>query len=112
MFLYYNAVHQTVEADEGLDTGDETTTDNWWEDPDFWLMLSSIILAAVLIVVLIIMLVVKLVGRVSRRAPVQNNRYNAKRMRYIRKLNLQTEEDEDGADEGKKDGDADDPYND
>lgn len=112
MFLNYNAVHQTVEADEGLDTGDETTTDNWWEDPDFWLMLSSIILAAVLIVVLIIMLVVKLVGRVSRRAPVQNNRYNAKRMRYIRKLNLQTEEDEDGADEGKKDGDADDPYND
>ena len=119
MFLNYNAVHQSVEADEGLETDDEETTDNWWEDPDFWLMLSSIILAVVLILVLIIMLIVKLVGRVGKKtASKGRNRYDAKRARYIRKLNLQTEEDdetESKADAEKEDVTADNdenPYND
>lgn len=115
MFLNYNALHQNVEAEEGLETDEEESTDNWWEDPDFWLMLSSIILAIVLILVLIIMLVVKLVARIDKKASAKkNNRYDSRRARYIRKLNLQTEEDEEEAGKGgdASSGEEENPYND
>jgi Sec-independent protein translocase protein TatA len=58
-------------------------------------MLSSIILAVVLIVVIISMGITKLVKSARRKSAAQNeNRYDARRKRYIKRLNLQTEEDE------------------
>ncbi len=112
MFLNYAAIHSSVDADEGLDTDDDEDDDEWWEDPDFWLLLSSIVLAIVLIIVLIIMLVRKLVSRIGRKGPTPTNRYDARRARYIRKLNLQTEEDEDERAEGDGEEPDDNPYND
>lgn len=119
MFLDYSPIYQSVSEDTALDLTDDDD-DNWWEDTDFWLMLSSIILAAVLIIVLIIILIVKLLSKANRKSQKADNRYNAKRMHYIRKLNLKTEdeedaeEDEDEADEeeDETEDDEDNPYQD
>jgi hypothetical protein len=94
MFLDYSPLYQTVDADDSI-TSDDDDEDNWWEDSDFWLMLSSIILAVVLIVVIISMGITKLVRDARRKSSAMSeNRYDAKRKRYIKRLNLQTEEDE------------------
>jgi hypothetical protein len=94
MFLDYSPLYQTVDADDSI-TADDDDEDEWWEDSDFWLMLSSIILAVVLIVVIISMGITKLVKNARRKSAAQNeNRYDARRKRYIKRLNLQTEEEE------------------
>lgn len=92
MFLDYSTLSQNVEADSSVSNEAEDET-KWWEDSDFWLMLSSIILSAVLIIVLIVVLITKVVRNVSRRSGSYESRYSAKRKRYIRRLNLQTEEE-------------------
>lgn len=95
MFLNYSPMNQTVEADtiESEETEDEDN--DWLTDPNFWMMLSSIILAVVLIIVLIVIATIRIVRNIRRKADIkENNNYKNKRMRYIRKLNLQTEEEE------------------
>jgi hypothetical protein len=94
MFLDYSPLYQTVDADDSI-TSDDEDEDAWWEDSDFWLMFSSIALAVVLIVVIISMGITKLVRNARKKKAAQSyNRYDAKRKRYIKRLNLQTEEEE------------------
>lgn len=118
MFLDYSPIYQAVAADSTIDTSeDEEAEDKWWEDANFWLMLSSIVLAVVLIIVMLIMLIRKMIKNYSKKAQ-PNSRYDAKRARYMRKLNLkeeaeETEESEDtpvAADETESSDE--DPYND
>lgn len=94
MFLDYSPIYQAVSADSTIDvTPDEDTTDNWWEDANFWLMLSSIALAVVLVVVMIIMLIRKMLKNSHKKAP-ETGRYDARRAHYMKKLNLKEESDE------------------
>ena len=79
---------------------EEEEADKWWEDPDFWLMLSSISLAVVLLIVMIAMFISRIIVNARKaKANKQSNRYDATRKRYIKRLNLQTEEEEATADE-------------
>ncbi|MBQ9081121.1 MAG: hypothetical protein IJY26_00600 [Clostridia bacterium] len=96
MFLDYNPIDKSISAEKGIDTeGEEEEENRWWEDPNFWLMISSIILAVVLILVVLIMIIIRIVRIIKNKNFKSKNRYNAKRMHYIRKLNLTTEEEED-----------------
>ncbi|MBR7099625.1 MAG: hypothetical protein IKC91_00505 [Clostridia bacterium] len=108
MFLNYAPMNQHVSPQTGVDVKpQDTETTEWWESPDFWFMLSSIIVAVVLIVILLIMLTTRLIKKFVKTSDAQaNNRYNAKKQRYIRKLNLAIESDED------QDANDDNPYND
>ncbi len=117
MFLNYNAVSQSVTADEGLDTEDTEDEENkWWEDANFWWMLSSILLAVVLVIVMLVVLIVKMVKRSKRSGNKQNNHYSSRRSQYIRKLDLQTEDEDEPVDQTSETAEtpADDnnPYND
>ena len=99
MFLDYTTLYQSVEAVDIVEEEAEET-DKWWEDPDFWLMLSSILLAVVLLIVMIAMFISRIIVNARKaKANKQSNRYDATRKRYIKRLNLQTEEEEATADE-------------
>lgn len=116
MFLDYSAISQSVTKDTGINSDDNTdkTENKWWENPDFWWMFSSIALAVVLLFILVITVIRTLIKNGHKKPRKEDNRYNAKRMRYIRKMNLQTEEEDNTADEGENESkeDDDNPYND
>lgn len=113
MFLNYSPMDQTVEADTIEEDTTEDEDNDWLTDPNFWMMLSSIILAVVLILVLIVIATIRIVRNIRRKKDVkENNNYQNKRMHYIRKLNLQTEEEEEESAPETAETENKDPYED
>lgn len=94
-FIDFYTYDQTVEGDTVKDEAESTAENKWWESSDFWLMLSSIILAIVLVLVMIIMLFTRTLKKFFKNKVSSKNHYDSKKKRYIRKLNLTEEDEED-----------------
>ena len=102
-FVNYGASEIDV-ATSDSSTDDDTTDDTTGggTDTNLWLLIPSIILAAALFITLISMLVKKLLGNIRRNKVRTTPQYDARRTRYIRKLKL-SEEAEDERDESVPD---------
>ena len=102
-FVNYGASEIDVATSDGS-TDDSTTDDTTGggSNTNLWLLIPSIILAAALFITLISMLVKKLLGNIRRNKVRTTPQYDARRTRYIRKLKL-SEEAEDERDESVPD---------